>query len=103
MSYKTFLAVIVYIYTGEIDELISIDDTLLLLAAANKYILPRLKHLCESALMKVLTVENVFCILFYCSFSLLSVFLFCFCFPLFLDKLETFDLLARSCVLRLRN
>jgi ankyrin repeat protein len=62
MAYRTFLAVIMYIYTGEIDQPISTEDILLLLAAANKYILPRLKHLCESALVNVLTVENVFSI-----------------------------------------
>jgi len=61
MTYRTFLAVIVYIYTGEI-EAISTEDTLLLLAAANKYILPRLKYLCETALVNVLTADNVFSI-----------------------------------------
>jgi len=62
MSYRTFLAVIVYIYTGEIDMPISVEDAQLLLAAANKYILPRLKTLCEMILVKVLTVDNVFSI-----------------------------------------
>jgi ankyrin repeat protein len=62
MSYRTFLAVIVYIYTGEIDMPISVEDAQLLLAAANKYILPRLKILCEMILVKVLTVDNVFSI-----------------------------------------
>jgi hypothetical protein len=62
VPYRTFLAVIVYIYTGEIDTPISVDDALLLLAAANKYILPRLKTLCEKILVKELTVENVFSI-----------------------------------------
>jgi len=62
MSYKTFLAVIVYIYTGEIDMPISVEDSLSLLAAANKYILPRLKSMCEMVLVKELTVENVFSI-----------------------------------------
>jgi hypothetical protein len=65
MAYRTFVAVMVYIYTGEIDQPISTEDTQLLLAAANKYILPRLKHLCETALVNVLTADNVFCILYY--------------------------------------
>lgn len=65
MPHKTFLAVIVYIYTGEIDMPISVDDALLLLAAANKYILPRLKTMCEMILVKELTVENVFSILLF--------------------------------------
>jgi len=63
MTYKTFVAVMVYIYTGEIDQPISTEDIQLLLAAANKYILQHLKHLCEMALVHVLTVENVFAIL----------------------------------------
>jgi hypothetical protein len=62
VPYRTFLAVIVYIYTGEIDSPITVEDALLLLAAANKYILPRLKTLCEIILVKELTVENVFSI-----------------------------------------
>jgi len=62
MSHRTFLAVIVYIYTGEIDMPISVEDCQLLLAAANKYILPRLKTMCEMILVKILTVENVFSI-----------------------------------------
>lgn len=59
MSYRTFLAVIVYIYTGEIDTPIECEEALLLLAAANKYILPRLKTMCEIILVKLLTMDNV--------------------------------------------
>jgi len=59
VQYRTFLAVIVYIYTGDIMEPITVEDTLLLLSAANKFILPRLKTLCEKILVNELTVENV--------------------------------------------
>jgi len=59
IPYRTFYAVIVYIYTGEIDTPITVEDCLLLLSAANKYILPRLKNLCEKMLVNELTVDNV--------------------------------------------
>jgi len=59
VPYRTFLAVVTYIYTGDIDTPMSVDDALLLLSAANRYILPRLKTLCEKILVNELTVENV--------------------------------------------
>jgi len=59
ISHHTFLAIMVYIYTGNIDPSISVDDALLLLSAANEYILPRLKMLCEKVIVRELSVENV--------------------------------------------
>lgn len=59
ISHHTFLAVITFMYTGEIDPSLLLDDALQLLSAANRYILPRLKMLCERVIVRELNVDTV--------------------------------------------
>ena len=64
VSYSTFYHIIEFIYTDSVSaEKMTLDDALQLLAAANRYILDRLKRIIERWLLSQLSEQNVAMIL----------------------------------------
>eukprot|EP01126_Amoeba_proteus_P007613 TRINITY_DN12732_c0_g1_i3.p1 TRINITY_DN12732_c0_g1~~TRINITY_DN12732_c0_g1_i3.p1 ORF type:complete len:999 (-),score=186.64 TRINITY_DN12732_c0_g1_i3:152-3148(-) len=60
VKYNAFVQVMEFIYTDEIDTTdMTFDDALLLLSAANRYMLDRLKLICECFITKNIRLSNV--------------------------------------------
>ncbi|EGG17298.1 hypothetical protein DFA_08291 [Cavenderia fasciculata] len=61
ITHTTFLLVMEFLYTDNIDiGAMGLDDLMNLLFAANRFMLTRLKQLCERTIISHLTVDNVF-------------------------------------------
>lgn len=58
-STKVFRALIEYLYTGDFSLFLTPSKLALLMALANEYQLPRLKHLCAEQLRRYLTKDTV--------------------------------------------
>eukprot|EP01133_Synstelium_polycarpum_P001465 gene1465-1702_t len=59
VDYATLLGVMEYIYTGEIPKGMSLHTTINLFKAANRYMLTRLKLMCELQIVSSLRVHNI--------------------------------------------
>eukprot|EP01132_Coremiostelium_polycephalum_P006081 gene6081-7577_t len=64
ISFATFLQVMEYLYTGSIANQanIQLEDSTLLFIAANRFMIPRLKLLCEKMIVKDINVDNLYSI-----------------------------------------
>ncbi|KYR00800.1 hypothetical protein DLAC_02853 [Tieghemostelium lacteum] len=60
ISHSTFLLVMEYLYTGSIPETLSLDDSMSLFIASNRFMLHRLNLLCERLIVRELNVNNVY-------------------------------------------
>ncbi|EFA79079.1 hypothetical protein PPL_07904 [Heterostelium album PN500] len=60
VDHITFLHVMEYIYTGELSSKLTLEESMPLLIAANRFMLPRLKLLCESLITKEFNTDNIY-------------------------------------------
>lgn len=59
ISLPTFKKLLEFIYSDQLNDLLSVDQAIDVLVAANKYGLDRLKRLCEKYLVALIDLENV--------------------------------------------